>query len=92
MARDLKNDVRRRSETKETKALSRADPGAPEGAIPDDSGAEKRCGVNIREVLWDRVDKMVAGDDKFGKTPVDIISGEPGIRTEILLSSDAVFT
>jgi hypothetical protein len=62
----------------------------PERTISDESGAEERCRLNIRESLWNAKAKGFIGNGVFRVAAIDLVAGEAGSVTQILAPASAI--
>jgi hypothetical protein len=85
--RDLRDDVRRRSETVQAEALciARHD----ERTITDQTRAEERCGLPVGVADRDREAEARVRDRILGVSAVDLVAGKPCRLAQVLSSRSA---
>src|ERR1700740_663773 len=81
---ELQNQMRRSSKAIEAKPRTGARAAETIGAISDDSGAEQRRCVFVREGFRDGMGEVFADGGEFGVAAIHVVSGELGGVAEIL--------
>jgi hypothetical protein len=89
MARDLYGDVGGGAEAVEAEAGAALDAGDAEAAEADDAGAQQRGGLQIGEVLGERVDESLLGKHVFGEAAVSGPACEMGAIAEVFAARRA---
>src|SRR5262250_2342495 len=79
------------AEAVEAKVFAGARAGETIGAVADDASAEQRRGVFVGEGGRDGIAEIGGHDGRFGVAAVDVVAGEPGVRTEVFQSAAAEF-
>src|SRR5437867_1576578 len=90
MLGDLRDDVRRRSETVDAQALGIT--GSHERAIADHTGAEQRRGPGIGVRLWQSEAEALVCNGVLFVAPVDRVSGEASRLAQVFAFRQTVPT
>src|SRR5262249_46993642 len=87
---DLRHQVRGGAEAVEADALGVA--GEPQRAVADESGAEERRALDVRQPGWQRQDEAGVGGGVLGVAPVARVAGEAGEGAQVLRAPEAEAT
>ena len=90
--RDLRSDVRRRTEPVDAEPPAAWQARSSKRSIPDDPGAEQRRGVLVVEPVGQRVRVALVDDGPFGVAAVVVPSREPGRDAQVLVAAHAEAT
>src|SRR5439155_12016976 len=87
----LNRHVRRCAEAVKSQASARFDPGEPQRPEPDDSCAEQRRGLFIRESCWNGVHEIFRRNDVFRIAAIGTVAREHRVIAKIFRVCLAIF-